>query len=89
MGTERAIAMSGAVAKPAADALGTSESEALKGLTVSVPVDTAILQLSYTASSADEALEGSRVFTDAYVDYRNSLQRAELAKLDHTALAAG
>jgi Mrp family chromosome partitioning ATPase/capsular polysaccharide biosynthesis protein len=81
MGTERAIAMSGAVARPAAEALDTSESDALSGLEVSVPVDTAILQLSYTASSADEALEGSRVFTDAYVDYRNSLQRAELAKV--------
>jgi tyrosine-protein kinase Etk/Wzc len=72
MGTERAIALSGAVAEPAAARLGKSEDEALDGLTVTVPVDTTVLEISYSADSADNALEGARAFTSAYMVYRNA-----------------
>jgi Mrp family chromosome partitioning ATPase len=71
MGTEREIALSGNVAGLVAHKLRMTEHEALKHLSVAVPVDAMALQFSYTAPSSDEAYRGARLFTDAYIADRN------------------
>jgi polysaccharide biosynthesis transport protein len=71
MGTERTIAMSGDVAKSVASQLGVSAETASKGLTVSVPLETSVLEISYSASSADIAVARATAFTNGYVSYRN------------------
>ena len=72
MGTEREVATSGDVAAVAADRLGVSTTDARQGLSVAVIVETNVLEISYTSSSASGALEGASAFAEAYVDYRNS-----------------
>jgi Mrp family chromosome partitioning ATPase len=71
MGTEREIAVSGAVAQNAAEQLDRPIGVASDNLQVEVPVDTNVLEFSYSANSAEAALEGAQVFTQAYVEYRN------------------
>lgn len=71
MGTEQQIAMSGNVARVAAARLGMSQHDALAGLSVTNPVATTILQLSYSASTPRIAQKGAAAFTTAYVDYLN------------------
>jgi Mrp family chromosome partitioning ATPase len=71
MGTERTIAQSGAVAELAAERLGTSPDQARSGLSVSVVLETTVLEIEYTAATAEAAADGARAFTNAYLDYRN------------------
>jgi Mrp family chromosome partitioning ATPase len=71
MGTERTIAESGAVAQLAAERLGTSPDQARSGLSVSVVLETTVLEIEYTAATAEAAADGARAFTNAYLDYRN------------------
>jgi Mrp family chromosome partitioning ATPase len=79
MGTERAIAQSGAVAERAALRLGESAAEARAGLAVSVALETTVLEIQYTAGSARKALEGADAFTNAYLDFRNGDGPARVA----------
>jgi tyrosine-protein kinase len=81
MGSEREIASSGRVAALAADALDVSQTEAVKGLSVSVITDTSVLSIHYTAPSARQAYNGCDAFTQAYLDYRNSAQTARVVKV--------
>ena len=81
MGTERDVVMSGLVASRAAAQLGIPEEQTLSSLSVSVPVDTAVLVISYTADTAQEAFRGAQVFSTAYVTYRNSHSRVPVAEL--------
>jgi capsular exopolysaccharide synthesis family protein len=81
MGTERAIAMSGDVNKVAAAALGVPADEAAAGLAVAVPVETSVLEISYTAHSPEAAYKGATVFTQAYVDYRNQKTDTAVAQM--------
>jgi Mrp family chromosome partitioning ATPase len=81
MGTERAIVKSGAVAQRAAERLGTSPRAARAGLSVSVLLETTVVQIEYTADTAEEAVDGARAFTYAYVDYRNSDSAARVAEV--------
>jgi Mrp family chromosome partitioning ATPase/capsular polysaccharide biosynthesis protein len=71
MGTERTIAESGAVAELAAERLGTSPDQARSGLSVSVVLETTVLEIKYTAATAEAAADGARAFTYAFVNYRN------------------
>lgn len=71
MGTEREIARSGEVASRAASRLGLPSGTASQGLSVSVPLETDILRISYSASTPQQALAGATAFTLAYIDYRN------------------
>jgi Mrp family chromosome partitioning ATPase len=73
MGTEREIAVSGTVAREASDELDLSAETASANLQVEVPVDTNVLEFSYSASTGERAFLGAQVFTQAYVDYRNGL----------------
>lgn len=81
MGTERAIALSGEVAERAAERLGTEPDTARDGLSVTVLLETTVLQISYTAASPEEAVEGARAFTNAYVDHRNATGAARTAEM--------
>jgi len=81
MGTEQAIAKSGAVAERAAERLGTSTRAAQTGLSVSVHPETTVVEIDYTADTAEEAVDGARAFTYAYVDYRNSDSAARVAEV--------
>ena len=81
MGTEREVVMSGFVASRAAARLGIPKEQTLSSLSVTVPVDTAVLVISYTADTAQEAFRGAQVFSTAYVTYRNSHSRVPVAEL--------
>ncbi|MGH2369393.1 MAG: hypothetical protein ACRDI2_14460, partial [Chloroflexota bacterium] len=74
MGTEREIALSGEVARAAGGELGLTADAASGNLQVEVPVDTNVLEFSYSADTGEEAFRGAQVFTQAYVDYRNGSQ---------------
>lgn len=71
MGTEKAIALSGAVTAPAAQALDLTETEALQGVSVSVPVDTHILEFEATTTSASDSARRAQAFAEAYVRVRS------------------
>ena len=77
MGTEKAVATSGAVAEAAASALGTTAAEASRGVDISVPVDTHVLQFKAGSTTAQEAQRKAQAFSQAYVAYRSSLSTAE------------
>ncbi|MDG9704016.1 lipopolysaccharide biosynthesis protein [Streptomyces sp. DH37] len=74
MGTERQIARSAAVAGRAAEALGGgADPETLqRGLRVSNPPETQILEFEYTADSPREAAERVNAFVRAYLDHREA-----------------
>jgi capsular exopolysaccharide synthesis family protein len=74
MGTERQIAVSGDVTALAASNLGLTPEAALDGLSVSVPVDTTVLEFSYSAATAQTAYERAGVFARAYVAYRTGTE---------------
>jgi capsular exopolysaccharide synthesis family protein len=72
MATERRVAGSLAVAKIAMAALhlpGTPDT-LLPGLSVEVPVDTEILELTYSDPSPDMAQRKAEAFAQAYLDFR-------------------
>jgi capsular polysaccharide biosynthesis protein len=71
MGTERAVATSGAVTGAAADRLGLAEDVLKRSIGARVPVDTQVLVLSASAGDADEAQRRAKALTAAYVAYRN------------------
>lgn len=75
MEIERYIVFSGEVDSRAAHRHGLppyAASSAEEGLSVSVPSDTNILNISYSADSPQEALAGAMAFTRAYITFRNS-----------------
>jgi capsular polysaccharide biosynthesis protein len=72
MRTEQQIALSGEVASRAARQLGLPPEVALRGLSVSVPIEgSSILNISYSAATPQQALKGAVAFTRAYITYRN------------------
>jgi Mrp family chromosome partitioning ATPase/capsular polysaccharide biosynthesis protein len=72
MASEREIATSGAVTDRAANRLGLSAEQAAEGLTVSAVIESSVLNIRYSAASADAASAGATAFAQSYVDYRNS-----------------
>ncbi|GAA4207883.1 polysaccharide biosynthesis tyrosine autokinase [Actinocatenispora rupis] len=79
MGTEKAVASSTAVVQIAARKLHLPVSTLAHGLTVTVPVDTAVLDIKYTGSSPRIAQQRAQAVAEAYVSYRTTRQRADLA----------
>jgi len=80
MGTEKAVALSGAVTGPAAQALGLSQAAALQGVTVSVPVDTHVLEFEATAATPAGAARRAKVFSETYVDVRSKAPDATVPR---------
>jgi succinoglycan biosynthesis transport protein ExoP len=73
MASEREIATSGAVTARAANLLGVQPTDAAAGLSVSVVIESSILNIRYTAADATAASTGASAFAQSYVDYRNTL----------------
>lgn len=71
MPTEQRVATSADVVSNAAAKLDLSAKQALEHLSVTVPVDTKILVMSYTDDSPAAALEGAKTFADTYLRARN------------------
>jgi capsular polysaccharide biosynthesis protein len=72
--TEAQLVRSDPVAREVATRLGDDITTAglLSGLDVSVPANTQILTIEYTASSDTDALRRAQGFADAYLDYRKT-----------------
>jgi Mrp family chromosome partitioning ATPase len=81
MGTERAIAQSGVVVQRGAAALGVDDATVRGSLSVSVVIDSRVLHISYTASTALAAFRGASVLATSYVDYRNGRDAGQVATL--------
>lgn len=70
MGTERALAMSGAVVSAASRTLGVPPDVLSSGLSVSVPLNTDVLHIYYSDPSPAEAHNRAEGLANAYVAYR-------------------
>lgn len=79
MGTEKAVATSSAVVTLAANKLHEPVSAVDRGLSVAVPVDTEILQITHTGGTPAQAQRRAQAVASAYVSYRTEQQRNELA----------
>jgi hypothetical protein len=75
MGTEREVALSGSVAREAAERMDATVKRARDGLSVSVVTDTEVMVLRFTARSAERAMDGVEAFTQSYASARNARQR--------------
>lgn len=71
MPTEQRVATSADVVGNAAAKLGVTSRHAMEHLSVTVPVDTEILVMSYTARSPAAALSGAKTFAETYLRARN------------------
>jgi capsular exopolysaccharide synthesis family protein len=69
MGSEKAVAQSAAVVAIAAKALGVPASTVASGLSVSVPLNTHVLHISYTSRYPVVAQRRAQAVADAYVRY--------------------
>jgi capsular exopolysaccharide synthesis family protein len=72
MATEEGIVSSGAVLAKAAAALGVPRAVLAKGLSVSVPGTTTLLQITYTDPVPRVAQQRAQAIAEAYVSYRSS-----------------
>jgi polysaccharide biosynthesis transport protein len=82
MGTEKAIASSGAVLSIAAKSLGISQPQLTDRLTVAVPVDAQVLDILYTDHDRAVARARAQGVADAFVAY--SLTDGNLSKSTQT-----
>ncbi len=76
MGTEKGIASSGAVLAIASQSLHIPESTLQHGLSVSVPVNTDLLQISYSDPNPGVAQNVAEAVAETYVVYGTSKTRA-------------
>jgi capsular exopolysaccharide synthesis family protein len=76
MATEKLVASSPAVAKIVEDTLHMSDppDQVLKGLSVSVPVDSQILDFSYSHHEPKVAQQRAQVFAESYLAFRKQKQ---------------
>ena len=72
--TEAKLASSDPVARAVAERIGdpASPDEMLSGLTVVVPTNTQILNITYTAGSDELAVRRAQGFAETYLDYRKA-----------------
>ena len=94
MGTEKAIASSGVVLAMASSALHVPTHELYVGLSVTVPVDTHVLQVTYTGRNPREASRRAQGLADAYIAFQARQQpgvpaNAGQSDKSKTNLAAG
>jgi capsular polysaccharide biosynthesis protein/MinD-like ATPase involved in chromosome partitioning or flagellar assembly len=78
--TEAQVVPTAAVAAGAQKLLGTSLSitDLIKNVSVTVPANTAILDITYEASTRAEAQKGSQAFAQAYLDQRAAVAQKAL-----------
>lgn len=76
MVTEAALVDSPAIADSVAKSLGVTTDTAVKAMTASVPPNTQLVSIKYTANSATLAQRGAKAFADAYLAYRKGLSVA-------------
>ena len=76
MNTEKQVAMSARVAEVAGRRLGLSPEHASRGLSVTVPVETATLVLSYAHARPEEARRRAQTFAESYIEVRSGRQAA-------------
>jgi polysaccharide biosynthesis transport protein len=69
MGSEKAAAGSTVVLDAAGRALGISADRLSHGLTVSVPLNTHVLHISYSSANAEQAQQRAQAVATAYVSY--------------------
>lgn len=81
MASEREIAQSGDVTSRAAAALGRDTGAVVHGLSVSVVLESSILDISFTARTGEAAVGGARACAEAYIDYRNDVAGSRLTRL--------
>jgi capsular polysaccharide biosynthesis protein/Mrp family chromosome partitioning ATPase len=74
MGSEKAAAGSATVLTIAARTLGVSVSTLSGGLSISVPLNTRVLRIAYSAGTARTAKDRAQAVADAYVAYWLTLQ---------------
>lgn len=71
MPTEQRIVTSGSVVRPVALDLGLPSRDVLAAVHVTVPVDTNVIEVTYSGATPRAALRGARSFTEHYLHYRN------------------
>lgn len=71
MATEKVVATSGSVTTAAAAALGLPLNQASAGLSVTVPVDTHVLEFSFVGPVPATVAQQAEAFSQAYADYRS------------------
>ncbi|HEY7176138.1 MAG TPA: Wzz/FepE/Etk N-terminal domain-containing protein, partial [Micromonosporaceae bacterium] len=78
--TEAQVVPTAAVAAGAQKLMGTSLSitDLIKNVSVTVPANTAILDITYEASTRAEAQKGSQAFAQAYLDQRAAVAQKTL-----------
>lgn len=81
MPTEQQVAESGFVTRRAAAQLDMDPVAAAENLEVTVPVDANVVEFTYTADTAEEAMRGARAFSEAYVAYRNNGETQPLVRM--------
>ncbi|MEP7177945.1 MAG: hypothetical protein ABI775_02540 [Pseudonocardiales bacterium] len=69
MGSEKAAAASTVVLNIAGRELGVSTAQLSRGLSVSVPLNTHVLHISYTTTDAEQAQQRAQAVAVAYVSY--------------------
>lgn len=83
--TDAQLVTSGDVLAAAADDLGTTRGALKDGLGVENPPDTAVLDITYTASSPEAAATGSRAVADAFLGVRGKAASDEVQSLQEAA----
>jgi capsular polysaccharide biosynthesis protein len=83
MATEKAVTSSGAVLSIASEDLGIPISDLVDNLSVDVPVDTRILEITASSTTVAEARRLAGAIANAYVSYRANLYK-EVASEDGT-----
>jgi succinoglycan biosynthesis transport protein ExoP len=86
MVTEKGILTSGAVLSIAAHSLGVPSAELLKGVSVSVPAGSSIMQIGYSDPVPWIARERAQVISEAYVQYRTPPKPAPRAHSTSTSV---
>lgn len=79
--TERSVMASSVVAERASRKLDSAPARSLLGhLTVDNPVDTLILDVTFTADSPELARDGAQAFADSYLEYREAVAADVLSR---------
>jgi len=77
--TEAELVRSMPVAAMAAETVGSQDAPALLGrVGVTFPLDSQILQISFTSPTPEQARDGSQAFADAYLIFRGEEAQAQL-----------
>ncbi|GAA2650876.1 polysaccharide biosynthesis tyrosine autokinase [Paractinoplanes durhamensis] len=87
MGTEKELAKSGLVVRPAAASMGLEEGQLADGFTVSVAPDANVLTFIYESGNPVTAQRRAQALAEAYVTFRNAGEQSKSATAAATANA--